>query len=178
MRVPLGQLQAQDVLILRDGGDRLAGHDARGRPRPAIVSTRPAPGASTAPSLRLLHDHVAVGLASPSRLRSATSSVGLGLVELGLRADAALLQFGHAIEIGLGLVALRLLRGDARIERLHLQGELLVGDDGRSRRRRRRVSPSLTPSEAIVPPMRARATSWCTGSTVAITAFRSAASVE
>ena len=37
-------------------------------------------------------------------------------------------QFRHAVEVGLRLVALRLLRLDARIERLHLQRELLVGD--------------------------------------------------
>ena len=54
----------------------------------------------------------------------------MACVELGLRADAAPLQFGCAIEVGLRLVALRLLRRDSRIQRLHLQGELLIGDDG------------------------------------------------
>ena len=59
--------------------------------------------------------------------------IGPRLIELGLRADAALLQFRHSIEVGLRLVALRLLRSDSRIQRLHLQGELLIGDDGNLR---------------------------------------------
>ena len=55
--------------------------------------------------------------------------IGLGLIELGLRADAASQELRAAIEIDFGLIALRLLRGDARIQRLHLQRELLIRDD-------------------------------------------------
>ena len=90
---------------------------------------RPAPGASTAPSL-------ACCSITPRSERIAASVAlgdverGLGVVELHLRADAAPLQLLRAIEVGLRLVALRLLRLDALIERLHLQGQLLVGDDG------------------------------------------------
>ena len=55
------------------------------------------------------------------------------MIELGLRGDAAPLQLGDAIEVGLGLVSLRLQRGDARVQRLHLQRQLLVGDLGDDR---------------------------------------------
>ena len=63
-------------------------------------------------------------------VRSATSRCGLGEVELRLGARAAPQQLLDAIEIDFRLVALRLLGLNARIERLHLQHELLVGDDG------------------------------------------------
>ena len=88
---------------------------------------RPAPGASTAPSLICW----AMTLRSPriaSRLRSATSIGGAGGVDLDLRADAFALQLVGAVEVGLGLVDLRLLRLDAGVERLHLQHQLGVGD--------------------------------------------------
>ena len=44
-----------------------------------------------------------------------------------LRAHATPLQLLNTIEIGLGLVALGLLRANALVERLHLQNKLLVG---------------------------------------------------
>jgi hypothetical protein len=51
-------------------------------------------------------------------------------IDLDLGADAALLQFDRAVIVRLRLVALRLLRLNAGIERLLLQDELRIGDDG------------------------------------------------
>ena len=142
------------------------------------LSTRPAAGASTAPSVACC--------AITSRSPFMAVEVALGDVEDWSwpdRAcvcvdDAAPCEFGDAVEIGLGLIALRLQRGDARIERLHLQARAWRRRPARRRRRPSTSSPSLIDSAAIVPPMRARATSWWTGSTVAMTALRSAISVS
>ena len=126
--VALGQLQAQDVLILRQGRDRLAGqNDLTDGNRHAQDAT--GAGRKHRPFARLLGDDAAIRL---HRRQSAFGDVeiGLGLIELSLRADAALQQFRDAIEIGFRLIALRLLRGDARIQRLHLQRELLIRDHG------------------------------------------------
>jgi hypothetical protein len=64
-----------------------------------------------------------------SSVRSATSSA-VCCVHLDLRADTALLQFDRAVIVRLRLVPLRLQRFDAGIERLLLQDELGIGDDG------------------------------------------------
>ena len=127
-RVALGQFEAQDVLILRERRDRLARQDDaadRDRHGQHAAGARREDRAFA----RLLRDDVAIA-AHRRQIALGDVEIGLGLVELGLGADAALRQFGDAIVVGLGLVALRLLRGDARVERLHLQGELLVRDQG------------------------------------------------
>ena len=91
--------------------------------------------------LHLLGDHVAIrahGLQRPVR----DVERGLRIVELHLRADAALLQFEGPVVIGLRLVALRLLRFDAGVDRLLLQNELRVHNDG-DRRACRDLIPFL-----------------------------------
>ena len=126
--MPLGQFEAQDVLVLRKGGDRLARHDDASdgdRQREHAASARRKDGAFA----RLLRDDVAIA-AHRRKVAFGDVEIGLRLVELGLGADAALRQLGDAIVIGLRLIALGLLRGDARVERLHLKGELLVGHQG------------------------------------------------
>ena len=131
--VPLRQLEAQDVLILGERGDRLSrqddaaggngdGEDAAGAGR----QHRAFAG--------LLRDDVAVA-AHRREIALGDIEVRFRLVELGLRADAAPRQFGDAIVVCFGLIALRLLRGDARVERLHLQRELLVRHQGDMRAR-------------------------------------------
>ena len=127
LRVALRQFQTQDVSIFGEGRDRLARqNDLTGGNRHAQDAT--GAGRQHRPFARLLGDDAAIGL---HRRQGAFGDVeiGLGLIELGLGADAASQELRDAIEIGLGLVALRLLRGDARIQRLHLQRELLIRDD-------------------------------------------------
>ncbi len=124
--VPFGQLQAQDVAVFGERGDRFARHhdapfrDGNGEDAPG---GRRENGAFA----HLLGDDAAV---AAHRLERALGDVerGAGRVDLNLRADAAALQFLDAIEIGLGLVGLRGLGLDARIERLHLKQQLRVGD--------------------------------------------------
>ena len=124
--VALGQLQAQDVFVLRQRRDGLARHDdASDRDGHAQHAARG--GREDGAFGRLLRDHLAVAL-HRGQVAFGDLEIGLGLVGLRLRRYAAPREIGDAVEIGLGLVALRLQRGDARIERLHLQGELGVGD--------------------------------------------------
>ena len=74
-------------------------------------------------------------LCMASSVRSATSSA-VCCVHLDLRADAALLQFDRAVIVSLSLIPLRLQRFGAGIERLLLQDQLLIGDDGKFGARR------------------------------------------
>ena len=116
------------ILVLGQRRDRLARHDdaADGdRHGQHAAGARREDGAFA----RLLRDDVAIA-AHRRQVALGDVEIGLGLVELGLGADAALRQFGDAIVIGLRLIALGLLRGDARVERLHLQRELLVRHHG------------------------------------------------
>ena len=124
----LRQFEAQDELVFGEGRDRLAGHDDapdRNRHGQHAAGARREDGAFA----RLLRNDVTVA-AHRRQVALGDVEIGLGLVELGLGADAALRQFGDAIVIGLRLIALRLLRGDAGVERLHLESELLVRHQG------------------------------------------------
>ncbi len=118
-------------MILGEGRDRFAWqHDLTLGNRNA----ERAPGArgKDGSLAHLLGDHAAVrshGCERPLR----NVHVGRRLIELRLRADAATLQFLDAIEVAPCLVALRLLGLNARVERLHLQDQLLVRDGGELR---------------------------------------------
>ena len=76
---------------------------------------------------RLLFDHATVG-ANRREIAIRHVEHGFGLIEHHFRCDAALKQLLRALEVGLRLVALRLLRFDSLIQRLHLQKQLLVSD--------------------------------------------------
>ena len=91
------------------------------------VSTRPAVGASTLAFGDLLLDDRTLGGARLQRIGRDVKG-GVRLVEAGLRNGAARKQILGAGEIGLGLRNLRLEAGDLGVERLHLQGQLLVAD--------------------------------------------------
>ena len=127
-RVPLGQLQAQDVAVLGERRDRLAGQDDRaflhGRLQNAACG-----GREHRALLHLLADDVAIALHRVQRALSHVERRFCG-VDLDLGADAALLQFDRAVIVRLGLVALRLLRLDAGIDCLLLQDKLWISDDG------------------------------------------------
>ena len=152
----LGQFEAQDVLVLRKGGDRLARqHDASdgdGHGERAASA-----GRKNRALAGLLRDDVAIA-ADRREIALGDVEIGLGLVELGLGADAAFRQLGDAIVIDFRLIALGLLGRYARVERLHLKREFLVGHHAICAPAAT-VSPSLTARETIVPPIRARATS-------------------
>ena len=75
----------------------------------------------------LLLDHRALGRARLQRIGGDVKS-GLRRIEGGLRGRAVRKQFLRPVEIGLGFGKLGLQAGDLRIERLHLQRELFVGD--------------------------------------------------
>ena len=96
---------------------------------------RPAPGASTMPSFICW----AITLRSPpiaSSVRRATSKAVRAESTRTCVRDALGEQLVGAVEVGLRLVDLRLLRLDACVERLHLQHQLGVGD-------RRQLGPGL-----------------------------------
>ncbi len=136
--VPFRQLQAQDVAVFGERRDRFARqHDAAFGDGDAEDAAR---GRRENGALaHLLGDDAAV---AAHRLERALGDVesGPGRVDLNLRAGALALQLLGAIEIGLGLVGLRFLRLDARIERLHLQQELGVRDRRQLRARVRAVA--------------------------------------
>ena len=165
----LGQLQAKDVMVLGDGRDRLARQDDRPLGDWHAQHTAPARRQHRA-LLHLLEEDVAIGV---HRLERALGDIQRRLrgVDLHLGVDAALLQLERPIVISLRLVALGLLRLDAGIERLRLQGQAFRSATTAISAPSATRSPSLMESDAMVPPMRARAVNSCTGSTVATIAF-------
>ena len=76
---------------------------------------------------RLLFDHAAIG-AQGREVAVGDVERRLRLIKQRLGIDSAPKQFLRAIEIALRLLALRLLRADALIERLHLQKKFLIDD--------------------------------------------------
>ena len=126
--MPLRQLQPQNVAVLGERRDRFAGQHDRAfgdrDPQHAACARREHRALA-----HLLGDDVAVGAHRRERALGDVEG-GLGGVDLDLRAHPATLELDCAVEVGLGLVALRLQRLDARVEPLHLKHELGVGDDG------------------------------------------------
>ena len=123
----------------------------------------------------LLGDDVAVGAHGGERALGDVER-GLGGVDLDLGAHAAMLKLDRTIEVGLGLVALRLVRLDARIEALHLKDELGIGDDSDLGAGGGAVA--LLDAERSNRPADARPCEQLMNRpTVAITAFRSATSL-
>ena len=124
--VTLRQLQAKNIAILGEGRDRFAGHDdapdgnGNGQDAPRSRREHGALG-------RLLFDHAAVG-ANRREIAIRYVEHGFRLIEHHFRCDAALKQLLRAVEVGLRLVALRLLRFDSLVQRLHLQKQLLISD--------------------------------------------------
>ena len=106
-----GQLKAKDELVFGQGRDRLARQNDLAE-RDRHVQSPTGSGRQNSPFARLLGDHAAIR-AHRSEVAFGDVEVGPGLIELGLRADAASLQFRHPVEVGLGLVALRLLGSDS-----------------------------------------------------------------
>ena len=127
-RVALGQLNAQDELVFREGRERLAGQNNLADENRDGEDTASARGKHRA-FAGLLGDDAAVRLHC-GQGAIGNVEIGFGLIELGLGADAALQQLSNAIEVDLGLIAPRLLRAGAQIQRLHLQCELLIGHQG------------------------------------------------
>ncbi len=118
--------QTQLEVLLRDHLDGIAGQHHRAD-RHQLLQYAPVGGRKHLPFIELLLDYRALG---GPRAQPVFGDVerGAGLVELDAGQDAAVDQPLGSIEIDLRLVRLRLQRTDLRIERLHLQGELLVAD--------------------------------------------------
>ena len=93
------------------------------------LSTRPVPGARTAPCDHLLFDDLPV---RKQRLKGAFGDIETRprLVQLGLRRHVRSPQLLNAVEIDLRLISIGLLSLNARLKALHLQQQLLVGDHG------------------------------------------------
>ena len=124
--VPLRHAQPQDEILLRHGGDGFAGQDD-GAGGHRHLQTRPAVGASTLPSVTCCWITERSAVRAFSALEATLKAVRawsrrvFGMVPRGEQV------FG-AGEIGLRLGELGFEPGDLRIERLHLQRELLVAD--------------------------------------------------
>ena len=110
-RMALGELEAQDVMVLRDRRDRLARHDDRTL-GDGDLEHAPRGGREHRALLHLLGDHVPVRTHGVQRPFSDVEKGPCG-VELGLRIDAPLLKLKRAVVVRLRFVALRLLRLDA-----------------------------------------------------------------
>ena len=122
----LGQLQAQDVAVLGERRDRLAGHDDAPF-RDGNRKNAAGAGREHRALAHLLGDDAAVAAHRVERAAGDVES-GARRVDLDLGGGAFAQQLVGAVEVALGLVELRLLRLDAGVERLHLQHELGVGD--------------------------------------------------
>jgi hypothetical protein len=127
-RVTFRDAQAQDEILLGNHRDRLTRqHHGSGRHRLLENTTGGRREHATLRELLLNH-----GPFSDAR------SMGVGrhiecradLVEARLRSDALAEQLFSSVDIDLGLPELRLQSGDLRVERFHLEHELLVADRG------------------------------------------------
>ena len=121
-----GNCKSENIAVLGEGRDRLARHDDSPNGN-RDGQNAPRAGREHGALGRLLFDHAAV---RANRREIAIRHVehGFGLIEHHFRRDAALKQLPRAVEVGLRLVALRLLRSNALVQRLHLQKQLLISD--------------------------------------------------
>ena len=126
--MPLGKLQAQDVVVGRDRRDRLARHDDAAF-RHRHLEHPPRPRREDGAFGACCSNNLPVGA---QRLQGSLGDIEARsrLVQLRLRRQSGALQLLRASKIDLRLVALGLLRLDARLQRLHLQRQLLVSDHG------------------------------------------------
>ena len=125
--VTLRQLKSKDIVLFREGRDGFAGHD-RAPNRHGNGQDAPRPRREHGALGRLLFDHATIG-ANRREIAIRDVEHGFGLIEHHFRRDAARKQLLRAVEVGLRLVALRLLRFDSLVQRLHLQKQLLISDE-------------------------------------------------